>query len=148
MITLEDLNQWLNAPAETERLEFKQAKQSFSKPDLLRYCVALANERGGHLILGVTDKPPRRVVGSQAFPSATSLNEVKALIVQNRRFRISLYPVCPLPPILGLECFNAKLNQLPLKPETLVNQSKKCFNAKAGSIAMLQPSLCVVLHEQ
>jgi ATP-dependent DNA helicase RecG len=88
MITLEDLNQWLDAPAETEQLEFKQAKQSFSKTDLLRYCVALANERGGYLILGVTDKPPRRVVGSQAFPSATSLNEVKALIVQKLGFRV------------------------------------------------------------
>ncbi len=59
MITLEDLDHWLNAPAETEQLEFKQAKQSFSKTDLLRYCVALANERGGYLILGVTDKPLR-----------------------------------------------------------------------------------------
>jgi ATP-dependent DNA helicase RecG len=88
MITLEDLDQWLNAPAETEQLEFKQAKQSFSKTDLLRYCVALANEKGGHLILGVTDKPPRQVVGSQAFPSATSLNEVKALIVQKLGFRV------------------------------------------------------------
>jgi ATP-dependent DNA helicase RecG len=88
MITLEDLNQWLNAPAETEQLEFKQAKQSFNKTNLLRYCVALANERGGYLILGVTDKPPRRVVGSQAFPSATSLNEVKALIVQKLGFRV------------------------------------------------------------
>jgi ATP-dependent DNA helicase RecG len=88
MITLEDLNQWLNAPAETEQLEFKQAKQSFNKTNLLRYCVALANERGGYLILGVTDKPPRRVVSSQAFPSATSLNEVKALIVQKLGFRV------------------------------------------------------------
>ncbi|QQE66096.1 hypothetical protein GFS31_27920 [Leptolyngbya sp. BL0902] len=90
MITLGDLEQWLNAPAETEQLEFKQAKQSFSKTDLLRYCVALANERGGHLVLGVTDKPPRRVVGSQAFPSATSLNEVKALIVQQLGFRVDV----------------------------------------------------------
>lgn len=88
MITLEDLEQWLKAPAETEQLEFKQAKQSFSKTDLLRYCVALANERGGYLILGVTDKPPRRVVGSQAFPSVTVLNEVKALIVQKLGFRV------------------------------------------------------------
>ncbi|MGJ3247981.1 MAG: ATP-binding protein [Elainellaceae cyanobacterium] len=88
MITLEHLEQWLNAPAETEQLEFKQAKQNFSKADLLRYCVALANEQGGYLILGVTDKPPRQVVGSQAFSSATALNEVKALIVQKLGFRV------------------------------------------------------------
>jgi ATP-dependent DNA helicase RecG len=90
MITLADLDQWLNAPAETEQLEFKQAKRQFNKTDLLRYCVALANERGGYLILGVTDKPPRQVVGSQAFPSGTSLNEVKALIVQKLGFRVEV----------------------------------------------------------
>jgi ATP-dependent DNA helicase RecG len=90
MITLETLKQWLNAPAETERLEFKEASQSFEKVKLLKYCVALANEGGGHLILGATDKPPRRVVGSQAFPSQTSLNEIKALIVQKLRFRVNV----------------------------------------------------------
>ena len=44
MITLETLEKWLNVPAETERLEFKEAKQSFDKTKLLKYCVALANE--------------------------------------------------------------------------------------------------------
>jgi ATP-dependent DNA helicase RecG len=88
MITLETLKQWLNAPAETERLEFKEAKQQYDTTKLLRYCVALANEGGGHLILGVTDKPPRRVVSSQAFASETSLNKLKALIVERLRFRV------------------------------------------------------------
>lgn len=31
------------------------------------YCVALANEGGGRMVLGVTDKLPRRVVGTKAF---------------------------------------------------------------------------------
>lgn len=88
MITLETLKQWLNAPAETERLEFKEAKQQYDTTKLLRYCVALANEGGGHLILGVTDKPPRRVVSSQAFASENSLNKLKALIVERLRFRV------------------------------------------------------------
>ncbi|MBL7132854.1 MAG: transcriptional regulator, partial [Phycisphaerae bacterium] len=34
---------------------------------LVRYCAALANEGGGQMILGVTNKRPRRVVGSRAF---------------------------------------------------------------------------------
>jgi hypothetical protein len=68
MITLEDLNQWLNAPAETEQLEFK--------------------------------------------------------------------------------CFNANEDQAPSMPETLINQGEKCFNAKTGGIAALQPRISVVLHEQ
>lgn len=36
---------------------------------LQQYCVALANEGGGVLVLGVADRPPRRVVGTKAFPS-------------------------------------------------------------------------------
>ena len=90
MITLETLDRWLNAPAETERLEFKEAKQSYEKEKLFKYCVALANEGGGHLVFGVTDKPPRRVVGSQAFLSQTSLNEIKARIVEKLRFRVDV----------------------------------------------------------
>jgi ATP-dependent DNA helicase RecG len=90
MITLETLEQWLNAPAETENLEFKEAKQQFNKADLLKYCVALANEGGGYLVFGVTNKPPRQVVGSQAFPSQTSLNEIKSRIVEKLRFRVDV----------------------------------------------------------
>ena len=90
MITLETLDRWLDAPAETERLEFKEAKQSYEKEKLFKYCIALANEGGGHLVFGVTDKPPRRVVGSQAFPSQTSLNEIKARIVEKLRFRVDV----------------------------------------------------------
>jgi ATP-dependent DNA helicase RecG len=90
MITLETLEKWLTAPAETERLEFKEAKHQFEIAKLLRYCVALANEGGGYLVFGVTDRPPRRVVGSQAFPSQTSLNDIKARIVEKLRFRVEV----------------------------------------------------------
>lgn len=33
----------------------------------MAYCVALANEGGGKIILGVTDRRPRRIVGTAAF---------------------------------------------------------------------------------
>ncbi len=88
MITLETLEQWLNAPAETERLEFKEAKRQFDTTKLLRYCVALSNEGGGHLVLGVTNRPPRPVVGTQAFATTTDLNHIKAYIVEKLRFRV------------------------------------------------------------
>jgi ATP-dependent DNA helicase RecG len=88
MITLDTLSRWLSAPAESEHLEFKEAKQQFDTTKLLRYCVALANEGGGHLVLGVTDRPPRRVVGSKAFESATAINEIKARIVDRLRIRV------------------------------------------------------------
>lgn len=90
MITLETLEKWLNAPAETERLEFKEAKQQYDTTKLLRYCVALANEGGGYLVLGVSDKHPRRVVGSQAFLSPTDLNDIKSRIIDKLRFRVDV----------------------------------------------------------
>jgi ATP-dependent DNA helicase RecG len=88
MITLDTLNRWLTAPAENECLEFKEAKQQVGTTQLMRYCAALANEGGGHLVLGVTDKVPRRIVGSQAFVSADHLNDLKARIVEKLRMRI------------------------------------------------------------
>lgn len=64
--TPEELQQWLDEP-EGSRLEFKEAKQHFDFEKLVHYCVAIANEGGGKVILGVTDRRPRRVVGTQAF---------------------------------------------------------------------------------
>ena len=63
----EQFRQWLEAPEGT-RLEFKEARHSYDFGKLLRYCVALANEGGGQVLLGVSDQRPRTVVGTQAFP--------------------------------------------------------------------------------
>lgn len=57
---------WLAEP-EGLRLEFKEAKLRYDFEKLLKYCVALANEGGGTIVLGVTDKRPRSIVGSAAF---------------------------------------------------------------------------------
>lgn len=65
--TSERFKQYLSVPEGT-RLEFKAAKSSYEFDKLVNYCVALANERGGTMILGVTDKRPRVVVGTSAFP--------------------------------------------------------------------------------
>ncbi len=88
MITLETLKNWLDTPAEDEHLEFKEAQRQYDTTKLLKYCVALANEGGGYLVLGVTNKPPRQVVGSQAFTSPTDLNNIKARIVDKFNFRV------------------------------------------------------------
>ena len=90
IITLDTLQHWLAAPAESEHLEFKEAKQQYDNTKLLRYCAALANEGGGYLVFGVSDKLPRRVVGSQAFSSATHLNDIKARIVSALRIRVEV----------------------------------------------------------
>lgn len=66
-ITLEKLALWLRLPSETEHIEFKEANNRYDFEVLVKYCVALANEGGGNMVLGVTDSPPRKVVGTKAF---------------------------------------------------------------------------------
>lgn len=58
--SLDQLAAWLAAP-EGPRLEFKEAKNTFHFDKLVEYCVAVANEGGGVIILGATtDRRPRR----------------------------------------------------------------------------------------
>lgn len=87
MTTLETLNRWLADAPEDEHLEFKEAKQQYDTTKLLRYCVALANEGGGHLVLGVSDKRPRQVVGTQAFQNR---GEITARILDALRMRVDV----------------------------------------------------------
>lgn len=70
---------------EDERLEFKEAKGGFHFEKLVKYCCALANEGGGKIVLGMTDKPPRRIVGSEAFDD---LERTRAGLTDRLRIRI------------------------------------------------------------
>jgi ATP-dependent DNA helicase RecG len=81
--TLMELDAWLAEP-EAERLEFKEAKSNFHAEKLAKYAAALANEGGGKVILGVTDKRPRRVVGTGAFsePGRTVAGLIRWLGIQ------------------------------------------------------------------
>lgn len=63
LITIDDL---LNAK-EGEHYQFKEAKRRFDSDEATQICCALANCGGGMLVLGITDKRPRKVVGSEAF---------------------------------------------------------------------------------
>jgi ATP-dependent DNA helicase RecG len=83
----DQLEAWLAAPRETENLEFKEAKQQYDTTKLFKYCVALANEGGGHFVLGVTDKPPRKIVGSAAF---TNLADIQSKLFEKLRFRVDV----------------------------------------------------------
>ena len=65
--TVQQIDAWRAARSEHQRLEFKEAKTQYDNRKLYKYCVALANEGGGHLLLGIEDQPPRRVVGTAAF---------------------------------------------------------------------------------
>lgn len=85
--TLEELAHWINAPCETENLEFKEAKNQYDNTKLFRNCVALANEGGGRLILGVTDAVPRKVIGTGAFNTPTG---IQSRIFDKLRFRVEV----------------------------------------------------------
>lgn len=65
--TAEQIDLWRSTASEHQKLEFKEARDQYSWDKLCEYCVALANEGGGLLLLGVSDRSPRPVVGSQAF---------------------------------------------------------------------------------
>lgn len=67
MVSLQELEQLILLPSEDNCLEFKEAKSQYDFNKTLQYCAALANEGGGKLILGVTDKPPRKIAGTSAF---------------------------------------------------------------------------------
>jgi ATP-dependent DNA helicase RecG len=82
----EAFTRWLDAE-EGGRLEFKQARANFHFDTLVKYCAAIANEGGGEIILGVTDKRPRRVVGSQAFES---VERTKQGLIERLRLRFDV----------------------------------------------------------
>ena len=65
--TAQQIDALLTVRSEDEHLEFKMAENRYDFEELVDYCVALANEGGGSMILGVTDRVPRRVVGTKAF---------------------------------------------------------------------------------
>jgi predicted HTH transcriptional regulator len=88
--TTEQINLWRTTPTEHQRLEFKEAKTQIDFTRLCKYCVALANEGGGHLLLGVADKPPRVVVGTTAVNDPVGM---AAKLFQTLGFRVDIEEV-------------------------------------------------------
>jgi predicted HTH transcriptional regulator len=87
VITVEQIDYWRSLPSETEVLEFKEAKTQYDNTKLFRYCVALANEGGGHLLLGIRDKLPRPVVSTAAF---NDLPGISQLLLATLGFRVDV----------------------------------------------------------
>ncbi len=87
MFTANDINKLLNIPKENEHVEFKEAKEQFDTVKLYKYCVALGNEGGGKLVMGISDAIPRKVVGTSAFQD---LEKVKNAIFSKLNFRVEI----------------------------------------------------------
>ena len=79
---LETVQELLEAK-EGEHVQFKEAKNRFDFGEAAKCCCALANNSGGKLVFGITDKRPRRVVGSAAFdqPERTRMGLIEKLKV-------------------------------------------------------------------
>jgi hypothetical protein len=82
------LDQLLKLPAETECVEFKEAKNNYDSDTLGQYFSALSNEANlkgkaaGWLVFGVQDRP-RKVVGSQYRPCRANLDSLKLEVAQH-----------------------------------------------------------------
>lgn len=77
---LETVRELLEAK-EGEHVQFKEAKHRFDFREAVKCCCALANNGGGKLVFGITDKRPRSVVGSAAFdqPERTRMGLIEKL---------------------------------------------------------------------
>ena len=77
---LESVQELLEAK-EGEHIQFKEAKNRFDFGEAVKCCCALANNGGGKLVFGITDKRPRSVVGSTAFdqPERTRMGLIEKL---------------------------------------------------------------------
>jgi ATP-dependent DNA helicase RecG len=89
-ITSEQVDLWRQSPSEHQRLEFKEAKEQYDFKKMCRYCVAIANEGGGFMVLGVADRPPWRVVGTNSCPDA--IGQVQKLF-ETLGFRVDIEEV-------------------------------------------------------
>lgn len=94
---LEEFKKLLATVTENENIELKEAKDSFSilgdngrkRKSVYGYAVAIGNEGGGLLILGVEDKT-KRITGTNALEN---IEEVKSKIFQRLGKRINIEEV-------------------------------------------------------
>jgi ATP-dependent DNA helicase RecG len=87
MTSTAEIDRWRQVPTEHQTIEFKEAKTQFDRRKLFLYCVAIANEGGGKLLLGISDAIPRQVVGTRAFENIVGIAED---IFQKVKFRVDV----------------------------------------------------------
>ena len=109
---LESVQELLDAK-EGEYIQFKEARNRFSFEDAAKCCCALANNGGGKLVFGITDKRPRRVVGSRAFdqPERTRMGLIDKLkinvdfqLLDQEGKRVLIFDVKSRPIGLPVQC--------------------------------------------
>ena len=79
---------WLLKAKEGENIEFKEAKASYSFDELAKYACGIANRGGGYVVLGVSNKRPRQVVGTSAFEQP---ERTRTTLMDRLRVRIDFH---------------------------------------------------------
>ena len=103
--TMEQLRAAMDAD-ESEHLEFKSAPKEFSRNKLMQYCVAMCNGGGGNLVLGVSDRAPRKIVGTDSF---RDVNEIQSQLLEALRVRIRAHEIStPEGRVLTFSCPSSK----------------------------------------
>ena len=88
--------------SETEWVEFKEAKNNIHFDDLGKYFSALSNETNlkrldfGWLVLGISDKPPRKIVGTGYRLDRPSLDRLKKEIADHTTNHLSFVEIYEL----------------------------------------------------
>jgi len=89
------LREMMDFPAETECIEFKEAKNDYGFDKIGRYFSALSNEANLHgnpagwLIFGITDRSPRKIVGSNYRLTPPGLDRLKEQIAQHTNHQMT-----------------------------------------------------------
>lgn len=124
----------MDLPLETEWLEFKEAKGQFDFESLGRYFSALSNEanlkgfRCGWLILGVTNRLPREIVGTAYKNSRDSLEKLKKQVSQHTTNHISFVEIYEIKLAAG----RVLMFQIPAAPWGLPIEWKGCLYGRVG----------------
>jgi len=143
----------LLAQPEGEHLEFKAARDSFSREKLLQYVIALANECSGRLILGVEDSS-RNILGTKAFLDTAEVIhqtlqkvhlriEIEELVTDEKRVLIVHIPSRPIGRALeynGQYLMRSGESLVPMTPEQLqriFDESAPDYSAETCDAAIL-----------
>lgn len=139
IISIKQIDYWLLLPKETQIIEFKEAKNQFDSTKLYKYCVAIANEGGGHLVLGITDKLPRNICGTSAFQDA---NETVGRIFNTLNFRVDFNEV--IHPDGRIIVF-----VIPSRPRSTAYQYQGAYWMRSGEqlVAMSEDRLRTIFNE-
>lgn len=134
------LNDLMALPAETEWVEFKEARSNFDFDDLGRYFSALSNEANlkgqpaGWLLFGVTNSLPRQIVGSNFRPHRAGLDSLKNEIARETNHQITFMEIHELPTAKG----RVVLFQIPPAPRCIPTEWRgRAYGRIGESISLL-----------